>query len=88
MVACTNTDEPEVDNGGAKGNESYLAVKLVNPSAGSRATSNYAYGSEAEQTVTSARFYLFDADDKAYLIDDASNLDLRPVCLSSLLMFR
>ena len=72
MVACTNTDEPEVDNGGAKGNESYLAVKLVNPSAGSRATGNYAYGSEAEQTVTSARFYLFNADGSAYTIDDES----------------
>ena len=73
MVACTNTDEPEVDNGGAKGNESYLAVKLVNPSAGSRATGNYAYGSEAEQTVTSARFYLFDAAGNAYEINDGSN---------------
>ena len=72
MVACTNTDEPEVDNGGAKGNESYLAVKLVNPSAGSRATGNYAYGSEAEQTVTSARFYLFDANGGAYIINDES----------------
>ena len=72
MVACTNTDEPEVDNGGASGNESYLAVKLVNPSAGSRANSVYAYGSKEEQTVTSARFYLFNANGSAYIIADGS----------------
>ena len=73
LVACTNDDLLE-DNGqeNQKAGNSYLAVKLVSPSASSRATGDYAFGNTAEQTVTNARFYLFKADGSAYDIKDES----------------
>ena len=37
MVACTNTDEPEVDNGSANGNEYYVSVAFSMPGNSSRA---------------------------------------------------
>ena len=72
LVGCTSEDAPEVNNGENGGEKAYLAVKLVNPSVASRTTGDYAYGSEDEQTVTSARFYLFDANGGAYIISDNS----------------
>ena len=36
MVACTNTDEPEVDNGSANGNEYYVSVAFSMPGNSSR----------------------------------------------------
>ena len=71
MVACTNEDP--IDNGRENdGKKSYLAVKLINPSVESRTTGDYAFGSEAEQAVKSARFYLFDAAGLPYEISDNS----------------
>ncbi len=72
LVGCTSEDAPVVNNGENGGEKAYLAVKLVNPSVASRTTGDYAYGSEDEQTVTSARFYLFDANGGAYSISDNS----------------
>ena len=37
MVACTNTDEPEVDNGNENGKKYYAAVNLAMPGNSSRA---------------------------------------------------
>lgn len=72
MVACTNEDP--IDNGTENGKEkleqSYISVKLVNPSARSRA---FADGNETEMTVSRARFYLFNSDNSAYIIEDGTN---------------
>ena len=69
MVACTNTDEPEVNNGEESRGDSYLSVKLVNPTIASRAFED---GEGNESKVANARFYLFDAKGDAYIIADKS----------------
>ena len=59
MVACTNTDEPEVDNGGAKGNEYYVSVAFSMPGNSSRAASlgGFESGTTNEVEVKNAIFY-------------------------------
>ena len=66
MVACTNTDEPEVNNGNENGDaKAYMKVQLVmNDVSGSRATDGgYADGETKEQTITSDNsiFLFYDA---------------------------
>ena len=73
MVACTNDDVLENNElGNQKVGNSYLAVKLVSPSASSRALGGYADGNANEQAVTNARFYLFKSNGDAYTISDAT----------------
>ena len=72
LVGCTNEDVIDNENENQKVGNSYLAVKLISPSASSRATGDYAFGNEAEQTVANARFYLFNSDGSAYDIQDES----------------
>ena len=64
MVACTNTDEPEVDNGGANGKKYYAAVNLAMPGNTSRAAAfdGYADGTPAENTVNNVTFFFLDAN--------------------------
>ena len=59
MVACTNTDEPEVDNGGAKGNEYYVSVAFSMPGNSSRAAAldGYEDGVEGDYKVNNAVFF-------------------------------
>ena len=59
LVACTNTDEPEVDNGGANGNEYYVSVAFSMPGNSSRAASlgGYEDGVEADYAVNNAVFF-------------------------------
>ena len=67
LVGCTNTDEPEVNNGNENGDaKAYMKVQLVmNDVSGSRATDGgYADGETKEQTITSDNsiFLFYDAD--------------------------
>ena len=78
LVGCTNDDEPVVNNGNENSGKAYLAVKLVNPSVNSRATGDYADGTNAEQAVTKARFYLFKANGEPYDINDESTNTTNP----------
>ena len=69
MVACTNTDEPEVDNGSVKGKESYLAVNLKSAHTASRAEgATYEDGTDTENAATKVLFFFFDASDQAYAV--------------------
>lgn len=73
MASCSN-DEPANNNGGENvkgGNESYLAIKIVNPT-GSRAAvaPDYTDGTEEEAKVNDVVFYLF-KDGQAFDILDA-----------------
>ena len=73
MVACSNEDVLESnEQENQKAGNSYLAVKLVSPSADSRALGAYADGNANEQAVTNARFYLFKSNGEAYTITDES----------------
>ena len=60
MVACTNTDELEVDNGKGKDGHSYLAVKFSMDGKSSRALGRYAEGTTDEVKVTKATFFFLD----------------------------
>ena len=63
MVACTNTDEPEVDNGKDQKGDAYVTVKLsMTGNAGSRAFSDggFVEGDPNEVAVNKAIFYFFD----------------------------
>ena len=60
MVACTNTDELEVDNGKGKEGQSYLAVKFSMDGKSSRALGSYAEGTADEVKVTKATFFFLD----------------------------
>ena len=64
MAACTNTDEPEVDNGSANGKKYYAAVNLAMPGNTSRAAGfdGYADGTPAENTVNNVTFFFLDAN--------------------------
>lgn len=73
MASCSN-DEPANNNGGENvkgGNESYLAIKIVNPT-GSRAAvaPDYTDGTKEEAKVNDVVFYLF-KDGQAFDILDA-----------------
>ena len=66
LVGCTNTDEPEVNNGNENGDaKAYMKVQLVmNDVSGSRATDGgYADGETKEQTINSDNsiFLFYDA---------------------------
>ena len=85
MVACTNTDEPEVDNGGAKGNEYYVAVSLAMPgNASSRALGNKTFedGTAQEVAVKKAAFYFLNANNQgcadACVLTEAQLANLNP----------
>ena len=65
MVACTNEDEPVVNNGNENG-KSYVAINIVAPSsaAGRAAVGGFEVGSATENEATSALFVFFDNANK------------------------
>ena len=81
MVACTNEDLPEVDNGNEKGKESYIAVNLKTTNTGSRATSNSFEDGEVNENLVSGNilFYFFDKDGGQYPVSGANNYISVPV---------
>jgi len=63
FVACTNEETPEVNNGGEKGEKSYVAVNIVMPGdVQSRAGEEYEAGTTDENAVTKAVFLFLDKD--------------------------
>lgn len=78
MASCSN-DEPANNNGGGDGkggNESYLAIKIVNP-VSSRAQAGYIDGTGDETKINSIVFYLFNEDGSAFdLLDPATGNSL------------
>lgn len=62
MVACSD-DAPDINNGGENGDGGgYLAVNIVTPAAGSRATAaDFENGSDDENLAEEAKFLFFDA---------------------------
>ena len=82
MVACTNTDEPEVDNGSAKGNEYYVSVAFSMPgNTSSRAlgeTPIFEDGTPDELAVKSVTFFFMNANGQscadAFTLPNVENL--------------
>lgn len=81
LGACSDSD---LDNGGGKdnGNKSYIAVNILNASntpsssakanRGTRAVDGYANGTDAEGTITRARFYFFNIDGSPFELSNAT----------------
>lgn len=71
FAACSNEENPAVNSGQEEGQLSYVAVNIINAnSAGSRVDreQDYEDGKGNENTITKARFYLFDASDAPYTV--------------------
>lgn len=69
MMSACSSDDPS--NGGSTGvnDPQYLAVNIVNVGATpSRASEEYANGSDAENKISKVRFYFFNGDGSPYLI--------------------
>ena len=81
MVACTNEDVPEVDNGNEKGKESYIAVNLKTTNTGSRATSNSFEDGEVNENLVSGNilFYFFDKNGGIYKVSGDNNYISVPI---------
>ena len=73
MASCSN-DEPANNNGGENvknGTESYLAIKIVNPTDSRTAQKpGYVDGEGDETKITKLEFYLFNADGSAFKLYD------------------
>ena len=69
MMSACSSDDPS--NGGSTGvnDPQYLSVNIVNVGATpSRASEEYANGSDAENKISKVRFYFFNSDGTPYLI--------------------
>jgi hypothetical protein len=78
LGACTNDDTPNVSEEVNEGGNRYLAVSLVAnaQTRATRADETYDDGIEAEYAVASSDqvvFYFFDADGKAFTVDEDGN---------------
>lgn len=71
MLACTNEDVTGENGTNSENDITYLTVNIM--SAGSPATRAFAVGSEAENAVTKARFYFFDAAGNAFSVSNSLN---------------
>ena len=79
MVACTNTDEPEVDNEVKQGSEYYMAVNFSMAGNSSRAFKDDKYEVGADEIkVTSAVFHFLNANGVACAEPCVVNGDLTP----------
>ncbi len=71
LCACTSDDVLSVANQGgnvsATGDVAYMTVRIKDVNSGTRASDGgFAYGTEAEQTVNNAHFYLYKSDGSYY----------------------
>lgn len=74
MLACTNEDVTGENNGQGEGTEvSYLAVNIMNAGGPMTRANGYEDGTDAENQVTTVRFYFFDANGNACTVSGASN---------------
>ena len=75
ITACSNDDNGNATNNGTESDgNTYLAVNLVaNNDAMTRAESEFSNGTEAESTVTKARFYFFNGTGTAYPVSNGVN---------------
>ncbi|MBO5456906.1 MAG: Mfa1 fimbrilin C-terminal domain-containing protein [Muribaculaceae bacterium] len=72
MASCSN-DEPANNNGGENvknGTESYLAIKIVNPTDSRKAGEGYLDGEGNETKINKLEFYLFNEDGSAFKLYD------------------
>lgn len=70
FAACSNEENSAINSGQEEGQLSYVAVNIVNANpTGSRVEGGeYEDGKGPENTITKARFYLFDADGNPYTV--------------------
>lgn len=70
FAACSNEENSAINSGQEEGQLSYVAVNIVNANpTGSRVEGGeYENGEGNENTITKARFYLFDASKQPYLV--------------------
>ena len=70
FAACSNEENSAINSGQEEGQLSYVAVNIVNANpTGSRVDGGeYEDGKGPENTITKARFYLFDADGNPYTV--------------------
>lgn len=75
LAACSNEDKTAIDSGQGEGQLSYVAINIVNANAtGSRVDgATYENGEGDENVISTARFYLFDADGNAYTIANSAS---------------
>ena len=73
ITACSNDTDSIIDNNENDGQLSYVAINIVNANADTRITNEQAEnGTEAENGITSARFYLFDAIGNPYTLTNSA----------------
>lgn len=73
ITACSNDTDSIIDNNENDGQLSYVAINIVNANADTRITNGQAEnGDAAENGITSARFYLFNADGTAYTVTNSA----------------
>ena len=76
MVSCSNNDDIAVDDG-KKGDGSveaaYLAVNINNVGGPESRANGYEDGSDAENAITSVRFYFFNSDGSACTVSGGNN---------------
>ena len=75
ITACSNDTDAIIDNSNEnEGQFSYVAVNIVNANADTRITNEDAEdGTDAENGITSARFYLFNSDGSAYTVINSAS---------------
>ena len=75
MVACTNEDVPEVDNGKVNaGDQAYIAVNISNSNVNSRGTSTtFENGIDEENAFEKATFFFFDNGGNPYNVSSTGN---------------
>ena len=76
MVACTNEDLPEVDNGNEQqsGEQAFIAVNIVNSNTTSRGISNsFENGTAEENAFDKATFFFYDASGNPYNVSGTNN---------------
>ena len=73
IMACSNETDAIVDDSEAEGDLSYIAVNIMNANADTRVEDeNYENGQGTENTISSVRFYLFDASGNAYNVTNGA----------------
>ena len=76
MVACTNEDLPEVDNGNEQqsGEQAFIAVNIMNSNTTSRGVSNsFDNGTAEENAFDKATFFFYDASGNPYYVSGTNN---------------
>lgn len=73
MASCSTEDVTGSGTGSNKADVAYLTVNIMDASGSGTRAGNYSAGSDAENEVTKARFYFYDASGAPVAIDGSRN---------------